>query len=171
MKGTIVTCLQELVEHKAGKPAWIATLEAAGKAPDTKYLTTATVPDSEVMQLMSGAATVLKISPQDAMNAFGEYWGSVYAPRVYQVYYRAATSAREFLLNMNEVHVALTLTSGAAPPKFTFETRGPKDLEIRYSSARGLAGLMPSLIKGVGKYYKEQVVVHAAGNVFNVTFT
>lgn len=41
---------------------------------------------------------------------------------------------------------------------------------MHYESGRGLVALMPELIRGVGKYYKEDLTVSAVGNAVRVHF-
>ena len=47
---------------------------------------------------------------------------------------------------------------------------GDKHLIMRYESARGLVQLMPGLIRGVGKYYKQSLKVSLTGNDIHVDF-
>lgn len=41
---------------------------------------------------------------------------------------------------------------------------------MHYESFRGLVALMPGLIRGVGKYYKENLTVTVVGNAVHVQF-
>jgi len=170
VKGTIVICLQEVVESKAGRPGWMKVLEDAGLPKNSAFQTNAVVPDEDVLKLISSTATVLGITKQAAMDAFGEHWGKTYAPSMYGIYYDKYTNAHDFLLHMDEVHVAMTKFAGASPPHFTFKEVAPTEIVMNYSSPRGLVALMPSLIKGVGAYYKQKVTVRPAGNDMHITF-
>jgi hypothetical protein len=171
MKGTIVKCLEELVKTKFGEDKWKAILAKAGMDSHAVFMVTAVVPDGDVLKLVGATAEVLGIPPQAAMDAFGEYWSLTYAPKMYSVYFDKAKSAREFLLNMDKVHITITKTAGATPPHFTYEDKGPKELVMHYQSPRGLVALMPGLIQGVAKYYKEKVVVKLSGNALHITFS
>ena len=171
MKGTIVNCLEDLVKEKVGRDGWKQVLTDAGLSPVTIISTTASLPDEQVISLIAAAAGVLHISVQQAMDAFGEYWSSVYAPKMYGPWFAKATNAREFLLNMDNVHIAITKNvAEAAPPRFTFEDKGPHEMVMNYSSPRGLVALMPGLIRGVGKYFNENLQVRATGNAMYITF-
>jgi hypothetical protein len=170
MKGTIVKCLEELVKTKFGEDKWKAILTKAGMDPKAVFMVTAVVPDADVLKLVGATSEVLGISAQAAMDAFGEHWATVYAPKMYSVYFEKAKSAREFLLNMDKVHVAITKTAGATPPHFKYEEPSPKELVMHYSSPRGLVALMPGLIHGVAKFYKEKVTVKANGDTLHISF-
>jgi Haem-NO-binding len=170
VKGTIVKCLEGLVKSKGGREAWQAVLTRAGMPENSLFMVAGVVPDADVMKLIAGTADVLKVSTQQAMDAFGEHWASVYAPQLYGVYYARASNAREFLLHMNDVHLSMTKMAEASPPRFAFEETGPDQLVMTYSSPRGLAALMPSLVKGVAVHYKERVQTRLVGNALHITF-
>jgi hypothetical protein len=171
MKGTIVKCLEELVKAKGGGEVWKAILAKAGLPTHSIFPTTAVVPDGDVLKLVGATAEVLKVSVQDAMDAFGEYWSTTYAPGIYSTYFERAKTTREFLLKLDEIHVAMTKSmAGAAPPHFKYEDQGPKHLVMHYSSPRGLVALMPGLVRGIAKFYKEKVTVRVEGNAVHILF-
>jgi len=69
-------------------------------------------------------------------------------------------------LKMDSVHVATTKSiPGANPPRFEYEWKDEKTLIIlKYKSRRSLVDLMVGLIKGVGKFYKEDLKVTKLGS-------
>jgi hypothetical protein len=169
MKGTIVKCLEEAVS-KHGPDKWKATLAKAG-IPNAAFGTLDDVEDKLVLDLVHAAASVLGIPVASAMEAFGEHWSVTYAPSIYGVYFDKAKSARELLLNLAAIHVRMTANmKNASPPQFTYDDSAPDTLVMRYSSKRGMVALMPGLVRGVGKYYKEQLDVAVDGNNVTVKF-
>ena len=87
-----------------------------------------------------------------------------YASNIYYPYYRQAKSAKEFLLNMDDVHKNVTDNiPNAHPPRFIFDWENDKTLIMTYQSHRGLIEFLVGLIKGVGKYFKEDLKVSAIG--------
>ena len=58
----------------------------------------------------------------------------------------------------------------ARPPRFRYEWKGDKLLIMHYDSSRRLVALMPGLIRGLGKYYKERLTVRVVGNAVHVRF-
>ncbi len=170
MKGTIVKCLEELVKQKAGPEVWKGILAKAGLPTSSMFTTTGVVPDADVLKLVGASAEALHVPVQGAMDAFGDHWSTTYAPKLYGVYFEKARSAKEFLLNLDNVHVLMTRTAGASPPRFTYEDKGPKDLVMHYSSSRHLEQMMPGLIQGVAKYYHEKVSVRREGSSLHIHF-
>jgi hypothetical protein len=172
VKGTIVRCLQELVEKKGGgREAWAATLKSAGLSPTHQFSTMDDIDDALVLKVIGAAAGVLKITQQQAIDAFGEHWSLTYAPSIYGVYFDKCNNARDFLLSLAAIHVRMTASmANASPPKFTYDDSAPDAVTMTYSSKRGLVALMPGLVRGVGKYYKEQVEVSVSGQNVKIRF-
>lgn len=170
MKGTIAKCLEGLVKSKGGEAAWKQVLTTAGLPDHTLFTTTSAVADADVGKLVASAAKTLGISEQDAIDAFGFHWSTVYAPGIYGVYFERAKSAKAFLLSLDDVHVAMTKkVPDAAPPRFRYEDKG-NELVMHYASPRGMVGFMPGLIRGVAAYFKEKVEVRTEGNSVHVVF-
>lgn len=165
MKGVIAGCLGDLVKEKFGKEKWEAVLEDAGLSKVTHFLATQDIDDAAVLKLIQSACKVLNMSMEQAADAFGDYWMNQYAPKIYKAYYRRANSAREMLLNMNDVHKEVTSSmENAHPPRFEYEWKDDRTLIMTYHSKRGLIDLLVGLVKGVGKYYQENLKVRKLGD-------
>ncbi len=171
MKGTIVKCLEELVTEKFGQKDWEASLRNAGMPESKMYSVLEDVAESEVLALFEGVSAAVNLPMAGVMEAFGEYWSTIYAPRVYEAYYLGAKNSRELLLNLDHVHAAMTKSvKSARPPHFRYEWHGDKHLIMHYESGRRLVALMPGLVRGVGKYYNEYLQVSVAGNAVHIKF-
>jgi len=165
MKGVIPNCLEELVKSKFGKEKWEDSLEAAGLPRNSSFLAMQDIPDADVLKVVASSCKVLNITLQQAADAFGDYWVNDYAPKIYKAYYRLSNSAKEFLLNMDNIHKIVTKNiPNARPPRFTYKWENDKTLVMSYQSTRGLIDFLVGLIKGVGKYYKEDLKVMKLGN-------
>jgi len=165
MKGVIAVCLGELVKNKFGKEKWAEVLEDAGLPKSTHFLAIQDIEDAVVLKLVDSVCKVLNISLVQAADAFGDYWVNHYAPKIYKAYYRKANSAREMLLNMNDVHKEVTSSiENAHPPRFEYEWKDDRTLIMTYHSERKLIDFLVGLVKGVGKYYKENMKVKKLGN-------
>jgi Haem-NO-binding len=165
MKGVIVDCLQALVSNKFGKDKWMKALEMGGYDPKRFFLVTEDIEDAKALRLVDSVCKVLNISLSQAADAFGEYWVCEYAPKIYKAYYQGALSAKDFLLKMDEVHRLTTLNiPNAQPPRFKYEWLDNKTMVMKYESKRGLIDFLVGLVKGVGKYYKENLLVSKVGN-------
>lgn len=165
MKGVIVMCLGELVQNNFGKDKWETALEKAGVNKDTIFLSTSDVDDGTVLKVINSLCDILNISLVQAADAFGDYWVNVFAPKIYKVYYDGVISAKDFLLKMDEVHVqSAAIVKDCRPPRFSYEWKDDKTLIMGYKSHRGLIDIMVGLIKGVGKYYNENLKVTKLGD-------
>jgi heme-NO-binding protein len=171
MKGTIVRCMEELVTNKFGVEKWQESLAQAG-IPEWRIFTAfCDVDETEFMKIMTGIAGAAALSMEQVMEAFGEYWSTVYGPKVYRAYFSDAQTARELLLNLDHIHEVMTKSiKFAQPPRFRYEWKGDKLLIMHYESFRGLVALMPGLIRGVGKYFKENLTVEVVGSAVYVQF-
>lgn len=170
MKGTIVKCLEGMVQSRFGDEKWKQILVKAGKPAVQRFTALEVVPDGEVMKLIDASCSVLGIAAAQAFDAFGEFWSTKYAPEIYGVYFEKAKNAREFILNLDHVHTVMTRTSGAQPPHFTYTWKSDRELVIGYNSPRNLVALMPGLLRGVAKYYRERLDVSVVGNDVTVRF-
>jgi len=160
MKGAIVKCLEDLVRNKFGTAKWSAILVDAGLSPGTMYSLLQDVDDAETLRLLQSACRVLNISLEQASDAFGEHWVTVYAPRTYCYFFETAKTAADFLLSLDGVHSTVTsMMKNARPPRFSYEWDDPKTLRMIYKSDRNLAILVVGLARGAGKYYKEKLEV------------
>ena len=165
MKGTIVKCLEELVVTQFGQDKWEKSLEGAGLSTTTVFWPMSDFDDALVMQVVESVCKTLGISLIQAADAFGDYWVNVYSQKMYPLYFTQHTTARDFLLDMNNVHVAMTRTiENASPPRFRYEwLDDDKTLIMHYQSHRGLIDFVVGLAKGVGKHYEENLQVTRTG--------
>jgi hypothetical protein len=171
MKGTIVKCLEDMTTKRFGGAKWKESLTKAGMKADRSFRTLEDIPDTDVMGLFKGIAGATSLPLEQVMEAFGEHWSSIYAPTLYGAYFAKAKTTRELLLELDKIHEIVTRTMKLArPPRFHYEWRGDKHLIMRYESTRGLVALMPGLIRGLGKYYKENLQVSLTGNEVHVNF-
>lgn len=164
MKGTIVKCLEELVSTNFGRDKWEKSLEDAGLKDSTMILAISDVDDLQVMRIVEAVCKNLNISLAQAADAFGDHWVNVYSQKMYSQYYEINKTAKDFLLDMDNVHVAMTKTmKDARPPRFNYEWKDDKTLIMHYRSHRGLIDFAVGLSKGVGKFYNEDIRVTKLG--------
>lgn len=167
MKGVIACCLADLVQTKFGKDKWETILVKSGLNPTTKFLCTQDIPDEAIMSVVQNTCDVLGITLTQAADAFGDYWVNDFATKVYKAYYPfypEDKSAKGFLLNMDSVHKMVTRNvPNAHPPRFEYEWKSDNTLIMHYKSARGLVDFLVGLIKGVGRFYNEELNVTKLG--------
>jgi hypothetical protein len=160
MKGIIVDCLACLVKERFGQAQWERILGLAGVKPGKIFFATEDVPDRAALQIIDKTCSVLGLDRQQAADAFGDYWVNTFAPKIYMIHFSKATTAREFLLRMDDVHQSVTRKmANARPPRFEYEWKTEKLLVMTYKSDRGLVELVVGLVRGVAKYYGEDLRV------------
>ncbi len=173
MKGVIVACLSQLVSERFGDEKLSEIMASCGMDPRRKFIATEDIPEEQALQMLKTTCEVLNVSMEQAAEAFGDYWVNVYAPKIYGVYYRNVASARDFLLKMDEVHVKTTKNmENAMPPRFDYQWEDDSTLLMTYKSSRNLIDICVGLVKGVGKYFQEDLkVTKLPGNRIRVEFT
>jgi hypothetical protein len=165
MKATFAICLANMVEEKYGKDRWAAALTRAGFPVNKFFMVSEDVADADVFKLMDAVCKVLNITLQDTADAFGEYWMTTFAPHFYKVHFQGVNNAREFLLRMDHVHEITTKdVPSAHPPRFTYHWKDDRTLLMTYHSARHLMAFFIGLVKGVGKYFHEDLRISMASN-------
>ena len=159
-----VRAQHKLVTEKFGKDKWQESLAKAGMDRDAIFLATSNVDAQLTMKAIASVCEVLGVTPVQAADAFGDYWVNVFASKIYAVHFRGVTSARDFLLKMNEIHRVTTATiPDARPPRFAYDWTDPNTLVMTYESQRGLIDILVGLIKGVGRRFDEDLRVSKVG--------
>ncbi len=160
MKGSIVDAIKDLVTENFGREKWEDILEGSGLSRATLFPVMEDVEDETVLRILESLCKVLQLNLKEAADAFGEYWVTVYMPKVYKAYYRGIDNARDFLLKMDSIHSKVTKNiPNAHPPRFGYRWKNSKTLIMEYKSPRGLMDIFIGLIKGVGKFYKTDLKV------------
>lgn len=160
MKGIIVKCLEELVCTKFGKAPWEKSLDDAGFGKTSLILPISDVEDAAVVKLVGSLCKNLNLTLAQVANAFGDFWVNDYSQRIYGQFYAKSATAKDFLLNLDEVHERITESlKNSRPPQFKYEWKDDKTLIIHYQSHRGLIDLAVGLVRGVGKHYRENLRV------------
>jgi hypothetical protein len=172
MKGIIALCLKDLVVAKFGADKWAECLRNIGEDHNVPILAGSDMHDEVVLKMIQGVCTTLGISFQQAADTFGEHWVLNYSQKIYSAYYKRYTNAKDFLLAMDKVHVDMTDSiKNAHPPRFDYEWKDGRTLIMKYKSDRNLMDFAMSLAKGVGKFYKEDLVVSKlADNKMQIVF-
>lgn len=160
MKSVIPLSIQETYEKHFGKEDWPEVLKKAGLSKSTRYFAHKSTDDEEVKSLLKAIIDHKNMSMQELSDVFGDFWVNDFAPRHYFAFYKRAKNAKEFLLNMNDVHDKIgSKVEGSKPPKFEFTQIDKRTLRMKYISERNLIDLVVGLVKGVGKRFKEEIEV------------
>ena len=165
MKGVIVECVRKMVSGKYSLAQWKNILEKSGVPASQIFLASQDVDDAVVLKIFTSSCSVLGVSLSEFSDMFGEYWMLSYAPAIYPNFFTNVTSSKDFLLNMNSLHAQITKkVPNAKPPQFEHSWKDNNTLLIKYNSSRNLIDVAVGLVKGVGKYFKENIVVKKLDN-------
>lgn len=160
MKAVIIRCLEKMVKENFGFDKWYSTLERSGFPRDYIFFSSQDIDDNTALKIVGSACNVLNISLEQAADAFGDYWVNVFTPSFYKEFFKDLNSSKDLLLKLNNIHDIVTQNiKGAKPPRFEYEWKDKKTLIMTYHSHRGLIVFFVGLIKGVGKYFKEELEV------------
>jgi len=172
MKGIIVQCLKETVISKFGIDVWEKSLVKAGFKAGTIFTPAGNIDDEEFKNLIRSLCLELNTSCDKLTEEFGDHWVNNFSQRMYSHLYLKHKKAKDFLLDMDHIHVSTTKNiENAHPPRFEYEWKDEHTLIMHYKSHRGLINILVGLIKGVGKYYNEEFTVEInAPDVIEITF-
>jgi Haem-NO-binding len=160
MKGTVLTCLREVVVDASDDATWQACLADAKVPPFTIFTLAEDVPDAQAMAIVHAACARLGLTPAEAGNAFGAHWIGSYAPRLYKHLFSKYRSARELFADINHMHDrVMRHVPNAKPPRFRLEWQSPTSLVMHYESHRGLIDIAVGMARAVGGLYDEELVV------------
>jgi hypothetical protein len=156
MKGIIFNLAAEVVATAHGEDAWDDILDAAGL--DGAFTSLGNYADEDLFRLVEAAANALGAPVHDVVREVGEGALPILA-RTYPDFFTPFTSARPFLLTLNEViHAEVRkLYPGAEVPEFEFDDSDPSALVMRYRSRRRLCALAEGFIVGAARHFGEDV--------------
>lgn len=172
MKGIVALALRELVNKDFGNAKWKEILEGAGIKEEPVILAVSDIDDELILKIIGSLCTCLGITFTQAAEAFGNHWVCTYTPRIYKGHFAGITSAKDLLLKLDSIHVALTKNlANAQPPRFDYKWKNEKTLHMKYKSHRNLIDFAVCLVKSAGKLYNEELkVTHIGDNVIEVVF-
>lgn len=161
MYGLVNRAIEQLVVSHGGAAAWQRVCGRAG-IPDEGFLAVHAYPDEVTYKLVAAVSQELGITPEQALEAFGEYWILYTADQGYaEVMQSAGSTLREFLGNLDEMHGRVeSVFPNMLLPTFRLVDLGPDELELHYRSHReGLAPMVVGLLKGLAARFGEQVQI------------
>lgn len=155
MWGLFFTACQEFVTQKLGTQRWEELRDKVGLpnfvVPLVDY------PDAALSGLMQEMSQATGRMVHDVEQEFGRTLVAQFT-RLYAYYFSRRHNARDFLLDMDEIHEqAGRLQRGTSPPRLVCHSPSPGSLEIEYRSQRRLCSMLKGLIEGVAAHYGEPV--------------
>ncbi|MCA8974813.1 MAG: heme NO-binding domain-containing protein, partial [Planctomycetes bacterium] len=145
--------IEEMVIHLKGPAAWESLKRSAGVDVDT-FVGMDQYDDTVTYKLVDAASVRMKMSAEDILEAFGEYWILYTAHKGYgELMSAAGNGVFETLANLDDMHARVELLyPDMRIPVFTFRRSSDTEGVLHYSSQRaGLAPMVVGLVKGLGK--------------------
>ena len=158
MKGIIVKCLSEMVKSNFGELKWKEIMQQSGENPYVVINAISDIDDQKVFKLFENTCEVLNLSKQQACDAFGNYFVNTFASKMYAIFYNKFKNAKEFIMEMDNVHEIVTRNIiNARPPRFTIEEVDENTIIVNYKSTRNMIDFYVGLVKGVGIYFNTPI--------------
>ena len=155
MHGVVVDSLGEFLTATYGPDT------AALVVGDRSYSTAEAYPDEELSWLVMRAAGATDSEIDDVYRSFGRFTALRTFRAMYPDYYDAHTTARTFLLGIQEqIHRVVRLTiQGAHPPYLAVVPFGVNGVVVTYTSDRRLCRLLEGLVTGTAEHFGERAVL------------
>ncbi len=167
MYGLVHTALQKMVVERFSRSTWDEIVEQS-EVPVDSFLTMRPYDDEITLALINSASTILNMSVDESLEAFGHYWLTSFAPHEYGMLLdHAGRTPFGFIKNLDDLHDRIsTVFSDFRPPSFRVELIDDKHARVTYRSERtGLTPFVLGIMKGLDDYFEEGVEVLAVTSI------
>jgi hypothetical protein len=159
MHGLIFLQLQRFATKQGGATAWETLLREA-RLPVKSYSPARAYGDEELFALVGAASRTFQIPESAVLEAFGEF----IAPELIRIYGKLIDptwKTLDLIENTEKlIHTAVRVGNPGAKPPVLHCVRSTQDeLQIVYSSERRLCAVAKGIVKGVGRYYDENIAI------------
>ncbi|MCB0062942.1 MAG: heme NO-binding domain-containing protein [Caldilineaceae bacterium] len=161
MYGLVNRGIEEMVCMQYGEETWEAIKAEAGVDIDV-FISMEPYSDELTYQLVAAASTVLQMSPETILAAFGEYWTLYTAREGYgELLKMSGKSLPEFLHNLDTMHARVGLLyPELKPPSFRCTEVSDSGMQLHYHSTReGMAPLVLGLLRGLSKMFATELTI------------
>jgi hypothetical protein len=162
MHGVIFLELRKFVVARLGEGAWDDLARQSGLGSSI-FLAVKDYPDSDAIKLIEAACRITGKPSASLLEEFGEF----IVPDLLQ-FYGAQLDARWKTLDVIEnteetIHkVVRRRNPGARPPELRCERPSPREVVVRYTSARHMCGLAKGICRGLAAHFGERVAIGEA---------
>ncbi len=163
MYGLIHTALRGMVQEGFDESTWDQIVSRSG-VPADSFLTMRSYEDDITLALVGAAAEVLELSVSDALEAFGEYWITEFAPNEYSMLLdHVGKTPFDFLRNLDDLHDRIsTVFTEFKPPSFRVEVIDEKLARVTYRSGRsGLTPFVLGIMQGLDARFEQKVEIES----------
>lgn len=159
MYGLVNKAVVDLVVSQFGQDTWDAIKKKAELDTDA-FVSMDAYPDDITYRLVGAASEVLKLDPEQVLEAFGEHWVLYTAREGYGPMLDASgATLHDFLENLDALHARVALTmQGLRPPRFRLIRVDSSTVRLEYHSTRqGLAPMVRGLLRGLSIRFQTPV--------------
>lgn len=155
MHGVVVDSLGEFLAATYGPET------AALVVGERSYSRIEAYPDEELSHMVGRASGETGVEADDLYRSFGRFTALTTFRTMYPDYYDAHTTARTFLLGIQEqIHRVVRLTiPGAYPPYLAVVPFGEDGVVVTYTSDRRLCRLLEGLVVGSAEHFGERALI------------
>jgi len=161
MYGIVNKAIEDLVKENFGDQKWEDVKKRSGISLDY-FISNEPYDDAITYQLAGAVAEEMKISVDDVLFTFGEYWILKTGKEKYGGLMEAGGhNLKEFLHNLPAFHSRIMLIyPKLTPPEFQVSNETENSIHVHYFSKReGLQSFVFGLLSGLGKMYSTPVEI------------
>ena len=159
MHGSICVIVQKFVETNFGVDSWLQILTQAG-VPELRFSPIQHYPDEAVMQVIRATCEHLKIEEDVALTSVGKFAAKEllrFAKHMLHPEWRTF----EVLNNLESlIHRTVRLGNpGAEPADIQCHQISDSQIQVIYSSRRGLCALASGILSGMGEVFSQKLEI------------
>ena len=161
MYGMVNRAIEQLVVSLKGEAVWQQVCQRAGVGSEG-FVAMCPYHDDVTYGLVGAVSEALSLTPEQVLQAFGEYWILYTADEGYgELMQAGGDSLREFLGNLNDMHGRVeTVFPNMQLPRFSVEDVSDTEYRLHYGSERqGLAPMVVGLVHGLARRFGQDVEV------------
>ena len=159
MHGTIYCVTQKFVESNYGNQTWLDLLEQA-ECPVAHFSPVQIYPDEYIGAIVGVACKALNTEPASLLRELGKFAAGELINFANHLLH-PSWKTFEVLANVETlIHTTIKVQNSKAQPANIQAFRvGENEIEVVYTSRRGLCALAHGIIEGIAEYYEEDIVV------------
>ncbi len=159
MHGTIYCVTQKFVEANYGNQTWLDLLEQAD-CPVTRFSPVQIYPDEYIGAIVGVACKALSVEPAALLRELGKFAAGELI-NFAQSLLHPSWKTFEVIMNVETlIHTTIKHQNSKAQPANIQSFRvGENEIEVVYTSRRGLCALAHGILEGIAEYYDEDITV------------
>lgn len=157
MKGTVVLTWLNSIKDLYGQDVQAKALAQNSWQEDFVINPLEDIDDTEVKKIIGSVCTLTGKNAETVWKEIGR--SNIVSFQKWFPSYFERFSLKSFLMVMDEVHLQLTkMIPGAKPPRLIAKEISGKEIEIKYSSKRGMFDYFLGLLEGSAAFFNEKII-------------